>query len=98
MLRGNSSESRHVNSVGVPIFEVSYGNSGPRGNGDIRPPTTEYHHPIYCDSYDTGDMSGDRTSYSNMGETTLVEAGGYILIPGGNECGGKDDRGFYGGW
>ena len=63
LLRRNSFEVRHVNAVGVPIFGGSYGDSGPRGNGDILPPPTEYHHPVYCNSYDTGDMSNDRTSY-----------------------------------
>ena len=42
----NSSEVRHVQALGVPIFGGSYGNSGSRGNVDIQPPS-EYHHPGY---------------------------------------------------
>ena len=64
----NSSEVRHVQALGVPIFGGSYGNSGSRGNVDIQPPPTEYHHPGYCDLYDTGGVSGDRTSYGTIGE------------------------------
>ena len=33
MLRRNSSEVRHVKAVGVPIFGVSYDDSGLIGNG-----------------------------------------------------------------
>ena len=40
LFRANSSEERSVNAAGVPIFGGSYGNSGPRGNGYIRPPPT----------------------------------------------------------
>ena len=87
---------RHIKAVGVPIFGGSYGKSGTRVNGYIRPLTTEYHHPVYCDLYDTGDMSGDRTSDGTMGETTVVESGGCIPIPGGSEGGDKGNRGFYG--
>ena len=46
LIHRNSSEAMHVKVVGLPIFEVSYDNSGPRRNGDIRPPPTEYHHPV----------------------------------------------------
>ena len=85
-------------AVGVPIFGRSYGNSGPRGNVYICPPPTEYYHPVYCDSYDTGDISVEITADGTMGETTLVEAGGCIPIPRGSEGGGKGDGLFYGGW
>ena len=58
--------------VVVPIFGGSYGNSGPIVNGDIIPPPIEYHHPVYCNSYDTGDMSVEITAERTMGETTVV--------------------------
>ena len=94
----NSSKSRHIKALRVSIFGGSYGNSEPRGNVDIRPPPTEYHHPVYCNSYDTGYISGDRTSDGTIGETTVVEERGYIPRSGGSESGGKGGRGFYGVW
>ena len=72
---------RHVKSVGVPISGVSYEDCGPRGNGYIIPMPTEYHHPVYYNSYDTGDMSVDRTSERTTGETMVVEKWGCMPIP-----------------
>ena len=72
LIRGNSFGARHVKAVGVTIFGGSYGNSGPRGNGDIIPPPIEYNHPVYCNSYDTEDISVEITAERTMGETTVV--------------------------
>ena len=96
LLRRNSFEARNGKALGVLIFRGSYGNSRPIVNGDIRPPPTEDHFPVYCDSYDTGDMYGERTANRTMGETTVVEAGGCIPIPRGSEGGGKVNIVFYG--
>ena len=52
-------------------------------------PDHKGHHPVYCDSYNTRDMSVKIMADSTMGETTVVEEGGCIPIPGGSEGGGK---------
>ena len=84
--------------MGVPIFGGNYVDSGSRGNGGINILPTEYYHPVYCDSYDTVDIYGDRTADGTMGETTMLEAGGCIPITGGSDVDGKGNRGFYVGW
>ena len=68
----NSSGARHVKAVGVTIFGGSYGNIGPRGNGDIIPPPIEYNHPVYCNSYDTEDISVEVTAERTISETMVV--------------------------
>ena len=72
--------------------------SGVGGGGDVCHTPPEYRHPVYCNSYDTGYISGDRTSDGTIGETTVVEERGYIPRSGGSESGGKGGRGFYGVW
>ena len=84
--------------MGVPISGGSYGDSGTRVNGYILPPPTDYHHPVYYNSYNTGDMYVEIMSERTIGEKTVVEKWGCIPIPGGSESGGKGNGGLYGDW
>ena len=78
--------------MGVPNLGGGNGGSGTRGGGDIRPKTPEYHSPVYCDSSDTGAVSGGEAAAGNMGGPAVVESGGiqprYHDVRGGSNGGG----------
>ena len=48
----------HDRQMGLPISgHINYG-SGVGGGGDVHSPPPEYHRPVYCESSDTGAISG----------------------------------------
>ena len=87
--------------MGLPTARSRNEKNGVVGGGDIRPPPTEYRHPVYHDSSDTGAMPGGRATDGIASDTEVVRIGQNQLCERVRECGGADKggrvRGGYGG-
>ena len=65
--------------------------NGTGGGGDVFPPPSENHQPVYCDLYDTGDMSGGGSATGIASSMEMLVSGGFRL--GGDEGGGGGNGG-----
>ena len=81
MYGGDKTEAVHVGVVVIPASGRRNVGSGARGGGDTFPLPTEHHRPVYCDSSDTGAMSGRGTAAGITGVTIVVVAGRYRHRP-----------------
>ena len=64
--------------------------SGVGGGGDVCHTPPEYRHPVYCNSYDTGAMSGGGATSGSAGDTELVGSDRNQLRARVRERGGED--------
>ena len=70
--RGNASEALHDRQVGLPTAGHGKEGSGFGVGGDVRPPTSEYHRPLYRNLSDTGAMSDGRSTDGSVGNLSVV--------------------------
>ena len=66
---------RHAGAVGIPTSGRSNGGGGDRVGGYICPTPPEHHRPVYCDSSDTGAMSGVGMAAGSMVFIVVVISG-----------------------
>ena len=86
----NSAEAEHDKQVVLPTAGCGDDGSGFGGDGDVHPPPPEYRRPVYCDSSDTGAISGGGATDGSAGDPTVVGAVRPQLWTGGREVGGTD--------
>ena len=83
-------EAVHNVHMGLPTDESGNFDIGVGGGVDVHPTLPEYHHPVYCHSYDTRAMSGGRVKYGSVSNTAMVGVGRNQLWARGWEGGGAD--------